>query len=193
MGSNPSIERTSSGKRPPLMSNVRGHPSGTSSLRRLEIEILQLEGMPPAVFGETIVVAVGIHTSGPYFKGKYHILTQRASPPLQSGTWRFEQVLAPESLATVDLQFMLEHSVGYAESVLVDRLIARAAELKAERLLGERISLKRNVASPFVRMRLFGQFEAEVPELARRTECQGLHRYLSALSQVQPIEWVPKR
>ena len=150
-------------------------------------EVFQLSGLPPVVFGETVVIAVGIHTDGPYFKGEYHVLIQRPTATLHSGVWRFEQSDVPTDLLTVDTDFMLKESVLQAENFLADRLIARAGELNADRLLGERIALTK-ASHPFVRMKMYGQFEDQLNELPKRTDCGPLHRYLLALRQVGRVQ-----
>lgn len=151
-------------------------------------KILQLQGMPPGVFGETYVVTVGIHTLGHYYKGEYHIITQRPEPLLESGTWRFEQAFAPIELLTVDLDFMVEESITFAQNHIYDRLIERAAELKADCLLTEQVVLKECAVRPFVGCWIRNTFNQQIVNLAQTTECTFLYRYLHALSQIRPIQ-----
>lgn len=151
-------------------------------------KILQLHGMPPGVFGETYVVAVGILTMEPYYKGEYHIITQRPEPLLVSGSWRYEQTSAPPELLTVDVDFMVEESITFARNHIYDRLTKRATELDADRLLAEQVILNECAARPFVGCWMRNTFNQQLIELAKGTECTSLYSYLQALRQIRPIE-----
>jgi hypothetical protein len=132
--------------------------------------ILQLIGMPPGVFGETYVVAVGSHTSVPYYKGGYHVISQPPKPRLESGTWRFEQSFAPSEPLTVDLDLMIDESITLARNHLFDRLVERAAELKADRPQVEQIVLKECSADPVVSCWIRNVFNRQLVDLAHATD-----------------------
>jgi hypothetical protein len=150
-------------------------------------KILELTEMPPGVFGETYVIAVGIHTSGLHFKGEFYVLTQRPSFALAHGGWRFSQPPLSEVLPTVDLDFMMNESAESAQLRLVDRLLVRAEELNAPQLLSTQIKLIERQGRPFVGCRLRGMFSDQLSEVADTTECPSLHRYLEAVLQIQPV------
>jgi hypothetical protein len=94
----------------------------------------------------------------------------------------------PNELLTVDLEFMISESTTLAESMLAELLAERAAELNAPHLALAPIRLKPISASPFVGCQLRGLFTKQIAAVGKSTECETLHRYMLAVSQVRPIE-----
>jgi hypothetical protein len=153
-----------------------------------EYKIFQLEGAPPALFGETYAIAVGIHTAGQHFKGEYFVLSQRPTPRLELQQWRFSAPDVQSEFLTVNLAFMVEESLNLARTHLINRLFARATELKAEHVLGLQIDLKECAARPFVGCWLRNLFHDQLTQVAQKTECRSLGTYLLALRQLHAIE-----
>ncbi|MBA3589940.1 hypothetical protein [Methylibium sp.] len=149
-----------------------------------EYKIYELRGMPPIIFGETYVIAVGIHTTGPYFKGEYHIFHQRPAATAESLGWTFEQSEDHQDVLTASVGWMIEESVNFAQSRLAEKLFQRAEELNAPQILGALLELRESKASPFGGCRIRGVFHEQMDEVLRATKCASLRRYFSALRQV---------
>lgn len=148
-------------------------------------KIYRASGLPPGLFGLAYVVAVGIHTSGDYFKGEYHIVTSRP-PALHQGGFRFSATGVPPDLLTVDLDFIVQEAVQQAEVFLLDRIEEKATELKKPDLLALPVDLKES-PSPFAGFRLRGEFEREIEEIRSSTASEVLERYLGYVLQLKPV------
>jgi hypothetical protein len=151
-------------------------------------KIFQLKGLPPGLFGETYAVAVGIHTSGQYFKGEYFVMTQLPNPALHKVTFRYSSTDVPEDLLTVDVDFMVEEAGNQAEIHLIDRLSERATELQRLELLSLHVQLIECAVRPFVGCWLRGQFHNQLREIASSTECTSLAAYINMVSQLPPFQ-----
>lgn len=149
-----------------------------------DYKVYELQGMPPVVFGETYVVAVGINTSGPYFKGEYHIISQRPAPLAESFAWSFEHLEEAKPHLTADIPWIISESLYQAKGRLVDRLVQRAQELNAPNLLNAPVELRELAASPFAGCRIRGVFHPEMERVQRTTQSAALNRYLAALRQI---------
>lgn len=147
-----------------------------------------LEDARPGLFGETYVIAVGIHTSGPYFKGESIVLTQRPSPRLSFQRFKYSSTGVPPDLLTVDVDFMLSEALGRSEIRLIDLLYERAHELQRPDLLGGQLRLSERAISPLVRCWIRGMFHDQLLEVARETECASLERHITLVSKLPTID-----
>lgn len=148
-------------------------------------KIFRVSGLPPGLFGLTYVVAVGIHTSGDYFKGEYHILTSRP-PALHQDGFRFSAAGVPADLLTVDLDFIVQEAVQQAQIFILDKIDEKATELKKPDLLALPVEFKES-PSPFAGFRLRGEFEQQIVQIRSTTECEVLERYLGYVLQLKPV------
>lgn len=146
-----------------------------------KFQFLQLESIPPGIFGETYVITVGIHTSGDYFKGESYVLTKRPEPRLHQERWRFSSTDVPPELLTVDIDFMLNEGRLFAENHLVDCLYQKAEQTKNAELLGVRVNLIECKNRPLVGCWIRNVFHDQIVEIKNTTECEGLSKYLSLL------------
>ncbi|MEJ8840468.1 hypothetical protein [Ramlibacter sp. AN1133] len=147
-------------------------------------KIYRPKTLPPGLFGETYVIAVGIHTSSNYYKGELFVLTQRPSPRLVKGAFRFSATGVPPELLTVSVEFMLEQAMRQGEIHLIDRLEERAKELARPEILALHLELEECPASPLVSCWLRGQFRDELTDIWRATECASLESHLGLVAQL---------
>ena len=148
-------------------------------------QIFRISDLPPGLFGLTYVVAVGIHTSGDYFKGEFHILTSLPTKLYQGG-FRVSAAGVPADLLVVDLNFIMQEAAQQAEIFMLDRIEEKATQLQKPDLMALPVNLK-EAPSPFAGFRLRGEFEQEIVEIRQTTECETLERYLGYVLQLKHI------
>lgn len=148
-------------------------------------KFFQLENNAPGIFGETYVVAVGVNTSGPYFKGECYVLTKRPEPRLHHDKWRFSTTDIPPELLTVDNDFIIDEGRQFAETYLIDFLYQEAEQRNNSDLLGIRVNLIENKTSSLVNCWVRNVFHDQIIEIAKSTECESLSRYLTIVTSLK--------
>lgn len=151
-------------------------------------KIYTLHGTPPGIFGETHVVTVGIHVQGLFFKGEYHILTERPQPRLDSYLWNVTKTGLHDEFFRISIAWALEESLNMARSRLAQRLGERADEVQNSSWLCASVDLREDAANPLPSCHLRGLYRPEMEELGRRTECHRLMQYLTVLRDLQGVQ-----
>jgi hypothetical protein len=147
-------------------------------------KIFQLRAVPAGLFGETYVVATGIHKEGDNYSYETFVITQRPQPALSTAAFPVCASGVPEELLTIDLDFLVEEGRQQGENRIIDRLSELAEERNRPELLSLQVQLEECPGRPFVGCWMRGLFHDQIREIAHSTECASLAKYLSLVASI---------
>lgn len=146
--------------------------------------VYSIRGLPAGVWGESYAIVTAFESGSRKLTTECFVLTKRPKEALNSAAFTIAVTTLPPELGTIDLEFALQEGLRQTEVLLMDGLEARATELSRPDVAYMQFELKPTNTGHLLGCWMRGQYNSQLMEIQRRTQCRTLAQYLGLLHQV---------